>query len=419
MKRVLMFTIFLGVLFLTYQFLVMLFVSNHHISYRLEEKEQVFFVQESYTLENKKHDYYFEIETKGHHFTFHNTSNLNKKKQVIQKIEYFESGNLSCIYPVLGKGKENKQNDILCTDQSGKLYDYSYLKQQNNLVVNAFVQRLQQLEYLNPSWKEENKKEVFAKLTIYPENMLKDYYIALWNYRGVDVISQNSRHSFPLVKKDRYENTHSRLIDKYYILPNYDQKYDFTDWIILDIVEWRESKLSMKGKVSFDSYINGIVGDELYLLDKNNKIQYAINPITEKIRIVGNAELNGQYYENGAWETRNIYDFINQELYFVDEITLSELEQQYGKMDIKQSGRTYYFKTEDGKIYLTFQDHLDQAVLLFQDPKMVDWKVEEGVIYFLSDSTIYQYDEYSGLKPVIESNELRYNYKNIFEVYKK
>lgn len=417
-KRIFGFFIFFVILYLTYQFVVMLFIEKHQTTYQLEENDKVFSIQENYTVDNKKHDYYFEIKVDDHEFAFHNMSNLNKKKQVIEKIEYFESGDWFCIYPILTTGKTNNQTEIVC-NRNQQLYTYTYLNQQDNKVVNLFVKKLQNLEYKNDSWNTNNKKEEFGNLTVYPDNIKENYYITIWNYRGLTIINQDNKLSYPLLRQDQYENTHGRLIRKYYCIPNYDQPYDFTEWKVLDILSLDEDVITMKGEISFDSYINGIVKNELYIFDKSNKKQYAINPTTLGVREVGNIEIDGQYYQDNKWETRNIYEFLDQEVIFDEKQEIDAISKKYGKVEIKKSNNIYYFKTEDGKVYMTFADHFDKSVLLFENKDILEWKIVDNVIYFLSDTTIYQYDESTGLKPIILNNEFKYNYKNIFDVYKK
>lgn len=417
MKRAVQIVVLLILLFLVYQFVSMLLINEHTLSYIITNDDKNFQITEKFKKVNHSHDYFFEIEVDDHQFVFHNTSNLNKKKQVIDHVEYFTVGNLFCIYPVIEEKGESKQNDILC-DQAGKLVTYSYLRQQNNKVVDAFVQNLQQKEYSNISWDQFDEPESFEQLTLYPKNMVEGYHILLWNYRGIDIVNHDSKYTFHLLNQDRYENTLSRLVGKYYIFPNYDSKHEFNEWYSIDVVDWTKETLNMDQTVSFDSYVNGVVDGKLYLVDKDNQKQFAVDPKKKEVQEVGNVDLQGKYYYN-QWEDRNFYDFMNQNLYFQTSISLESMSKKYGDIEVKKSNQEYYFKTSDGSFYETFEGNLEKEVLLFQDANVVDWKVVDNVIYFLSGSTIYQYDNYTGLKKVVQSNELKYNYQNIFEVYKK
>lgn len=417
MKRVFFFVLALLLLFFIFQFVVTLFINEHDISYTLQNGDKSFQVEEVFKRDGKKHDYYFDITVDQHHFSFHNDSNLDKNKQVIEKIEYFESDDLFCIYPVILEKKNTKQNDILC--QKGKeQYTYTALHQQNNILVDAFVQRLQQMEYQNASWDEINQPETFQDMTIFPTNLLPNSYLLVWNYRGINIIDQQSRYSFSVLDSDRYENTHSKLVGKYYLFPNYDQKHDFTEWYVIDVVDWTQEVFKMDDSVSFDSYVNGVVDGELYLTDRSNKRQIAVNPSKKSVREVGSVENDGTYY-HGKWENKSIYDLIQHDMIFDDPISLKEMEDKYGNIEVKRGTQEYYFKTEDGRVYETFSEDPTRAILLFQDQNIVNWQVVDNVIYFLSDSTIYQYDDNTGLKPIAQSNEFKYNYHNIFTVYKK
>lgn len=417
MKRAIQIVILLVLLFFVYQFVSMLFINEHNVSYIVTTDNKKFSVKEKFHKVKGFHDYFFEVEVDKNNFTFHNSSNLNKKRQVIDHIESFVYEDLFCIYPVIiGKG-DIKQNDILC-NQDGHTVTYSYLKQQNNQIVEAFVQNLQQKEYVNASWDHVDEPEIFEKMKVYPKNIVDDYNIMLWNYRGINILNRNSKYTFNLLNQDRYENTHSRLVGKYYIFPNYDEKHEFSEWNIIDVIDWTKETFEMNQKISFDSYVNGVVNGELYMIDKDSKKQFAIDPKKKEVREVGNVELGGKYYNN-KWENKNFYDFINQNLYFQDIVKLDSMSKKYGQIDIKKSNKEYYFKTEDGSFYETFEENSDEEILLFKASNVVEWKVIDNVIYYLSGSTIYQYDNYTGLKKIVDSNELKYNYQNIFEVYKK
>lgn len=417
MKRVFQVVLLLVVLFFGFQFISMLFINQHETSYIVKVDDKEFAIKEEFRKKEKIHDYYFEIDIDKHHFAFHNSSNLNKQKQVIKNIEYFDVGNIFCIYPIIEEKNGSSQNDILC-DSDNQIVTYSYLKQKNNIYVEGFVQNLQKKEYSNISWDQFNKLESYENLTIYPSNLVKDYSVLVWNYRGIDIINYQSKYTFKVLSMDRYENTHSHLIGKYYMFPNYDEKHDFTNWNLINVEEWDKENFTMEETVSFDSYVNGIVDGELYLIDKDNKRQIAVNPKKQTVREVGNVDTGGTYYD-GKWHSKNIYDFINQKLYFNENFSLDAIEKKYGPVDIKKSNQEYYFKTNDGRVYQTFEKNDEEAILLFQDANIVDWKVVDNVIFYLSGSTIYQYDDYTGLKKVIESNEFKYNYENVFEVYKK
>ncbi len=414
MKRVVQMVLLLAMIFLVYQFITMLFINEHKVSYILKEDDLTFSIVEEFR-KSDRHDYYFEVDVEDHHFAFHNSSNLNKKQHVIQKIESFKTGNVFCIFPVIEGA--SKQNDILC-DHNGAIVAYSYLKQQNDIYADAFVQRLQHLEYQNTSWDQFDQPDSYAGMTIYPGSLGEDRYVAVWNYRGVDLISHDKNQTFSILGQDQYENTHGVMIGKYFVFPDYNQKHEFSQWNMIDIVARTKEELTMDTPISFDSYINGVVGDELFITDRSNLRQFAINFQKKTTREVGNVDSLGTYYA-GKWETKSIYDLVNQDLYFQNVVVPQEIRNRYGDVEIQKSYNQYYFKTSDGSFYQTFEGHLDQAILLFQDAQVVDWQVVEDGLYFLSGDTIYQFDDYTGLKRILQNNEFKYNHQNIFGVYKK
>ena len=47
-----------------------------------------------------------------------------------------------------------------------------------------------------------------------------------------------------------------------------------------------------------------------------------------------------------------------------------------------------------------------------------EWELVGDEIILLSDKTIYSYTEDNGIRKIVENNELKYNYKNIYKVGK-
>ena len=67
------------------------------------------------------------------------------------------------------------------------------------------------------------------------------------------------------------------------------------------------------------------------------------------------------------------------------------------------------------------QSFLDKnhKILLTEVDDVSHWLVRNREVVLLIDDTIYSYDDYSGLRKILTTNELKYNYENIFEIGKK
>ena len=56
--------------------------------------------------------------------------------------------------------------------------------------------------------------------------------------------------------------------------------------------------------------------------------------------------------------------------------------------------------------------------LLFSVDSIDDWKVLRNTIIFVKNGILYKYTEYNGLEKILKSNELKYNYLNIYDYWK-
>ena len=58
-------------------------------------------------------------------------------------------------------------------------------------------------------------------------------------------------------------------------------------------------------------------------------------------------------------------------------------------------------------------------LLLFELKDVDEWMVVGDNIILISDGIVYNYSDNTGLRMILESNELKYNYKNIYNYWKK
>jgi hypothetical protein len=113
--------------------------------------------------------------------------------------------------------------------------------------------------------------------------------------------------------------------------------YDFNKFYIIDLTNNKINDLILKEKnIPLDSYINGVVDNKLYLFDKENLLQYEIDPKKKTSKVVGSTSLNGKYY-NSKWEEKDIYEFKNKELIF-------DLETNILKQIIEGTDFKYIYK---------------------------------------------------------------------------
>jgi len=413
MKRVFSFIIVLAFLFFIYQFVVMLFISHHEVVYNIVKDDKNFEIVEIYEKEKDYENYKIKIKEDTNTFYFHNSSKLNKKDKIISNIEYFEKDELYCIYPVI----ENKSmnSEIVCL-KNNKLLTYSALKSMSDYRVDEFVTILKNKNYENLSWINNDTLTPYHDKQIYKDNLIDNETIILFNYDSIDYYTKEKIDTINLFRNDRYENDLGVLVNNYYVIPNYDQRHEFNSIYIINLKDKSKKEFVFSEEISFDSYINGVVDNDIYLFDKDNKVQYKINPKDETIEIVGSIDVLCKYYNGDKFIEMSVGEFVNKKQIFKEKIDTKILE-KYEGYNIYQKGNIYYL-TKGNEVYILYKNYLSNPVLLFKDDiNNITFKDEN--IYYIKDNLIKRYNPSFGLKNLIIYNELKYNHQNIYDVYVK
>ena len=169
----------------------------------------------------------------------------------------------------------------------------------------------------------------------------------------------------------------------------------------------------LEDKISKDSYINGVENDLIYVTDRKNKKQYAINIKKKTCKEVGNEENDFILYKNHQGKYIPLKDFFQQDHYFQNERIINS--KITDSPDLIMEGDYYYFKEEDN-FYQQMKD--GNKVFLFNEPNIKEWMVQEEELILKREDSIYLYKDQSGLQKVIEYNELKYNDNAIYYLWK-
>ena len=130
--------------------------------------------------------------------------------------------------------------------------------------------------------------------------------------------------------------------------------------------------------------------------------QYTIDIRKKKIEESSFKTNNYIIYNNKRKRTINKNEFFQKQQLFQNNV-----EENYT-----------YFKQEN-KIYKRLNKSKSGSILLLKLDGIKEWSLIADEIILLQDNAIYSYTEEKGLRKIIENNELRYNYKNIYQVEKK
>ena len=405
MKKVTKLIIVIFVVVLLFEFIAFVFKTNHNVDYKIKTKKREYAINEVY----KKGKYYILITNKKNKYSFEIDNSFHKKKKIVSKIIEYKFEDTLCIYPVI---KSSNNTNIICS-KNGNTYHYTYYKDR----LSDFVKSLQEIGYNNESW---NKTSSYSTridtLKIYNKNINNDTYIYIYKYDGFYTINNENSDRIKLFENDNYINNLGFRLNKYYIVPNYDQKHDYKDFYIINMTNNKiKERTYKKIEISKDSYINGIIEDEAYIFDKDELKQYKIYKNGKKIKEVGNKE-NGVLYYDLEFKTENAYTFRDKEIKFKTyKDYIKEIEKETSIKYIRNNQDTYYYQTKDNNVYY-YNIHSKQKVLLF-NKKITDFILINDTLYFISENTLYSYNTNKGLKPLAIYNELEFNYKNRIAIY--
>lgn len=404
MKKVIKLLIGIFILVLIFELIAYIFKTHHDITYTLKDANQTFKINEVY--KNKK--YYFKITSKDLVYSFEIPDEFHKKKEVITKIYSYQKDDLYCIYPAIEK---NENTNILCS-KNNKSYAYTNYEKE----LTPFIETLKKQGYNSPSWQEKsNSSKKIETLSAYQNNIKEKTYIYIYKYNGFFSISKDSLEQIKLFENDTYINHLGTNIDKYYLIPNYDQKYDYDELYVIDMTNNKVKQRNLKYKISKDSYINGVIDNELYIFDKDELKQYKISKKGKKIKEVGNKE-DGALYYNLKFETKSVYDFRDEELKFKTiKDYISQVEKNTSINYLQKTEDTYYYQTKNNDVYY-YNLNSKTKVLLFNQ-KISDFTLVKDTLYFISDDTLYSYNFQEGLKKLITYSELSFNSKNRLAIY--
>ena len=201
------------------------------------------------------------------------------------------------------------------------------------------------------------------------------------------------------------------MVDKYYLVPNYDEKHDFKTMYVYNMTNNKKKEIKFKKKVSYDSYINGVVDDKVYLFDRNNLIQYEIDAKKRKVSIVGDVKSGGLVYSNGEFKSINIYEFRKSDILYKNDYSSLIGDSSYSN---KIFDNYYYLK--NGSFY-KYNSVFEVDVLLFKADSISNVSMANDDVYFISDNKLYLYN--GTVKEVLSYDELSFNSVNRYAVYKK
>lgn len=384
MRKLLNLLIFLFCVGLFLQCFLVFIGREHHIKYQIVKDGKTFLIEEKYQIVDGKDRYQFVI---NGNYVFDIWMPLHKTSRLIKDIVYFEDDTYTCIYPVFRSRKIN--TDILCKDEHLVYYHTikgSYKK------LDTFASSLPNYDVTQFSLQNQLKKKK-EFVTVYPDNILDNHFIALQNYRGIYHISkENLVGKKQYYNHDVYEPKLAIAYDKYFISALYKGEDTFDTFIIIRIDKNAEKRLRVPS-ISTSSTLWEIDGN-IYVEDKDNESIYLINP------------KKNSYQKISQLPKRNLKRKYNNKNY----INIVETKYYY-----------YLYKKEESgvKISRIFKDYPNLITDLFTIESIENIKYYDNFIYFVSEGTLYYYSDITGVREVLSYDELKFNKTLSYFVYIK
>ncbi len=379
--------------------------NGYHISYIVNTNNQKFEIEETYKHEkNNQANHWFQIKVNNIIFPFQVQID-SKKQKIVKSVYYYEDQDYSCMYPV---GEVPLNIDVLCYHDD-IIYPYHSMEQVSDNL-EKFVNSLEQYDttrFLDPR----SIVKTQYGISLY-NNLVENHMIGMENYKGLVVLNRDQQLTDKkLFTNDIYQKKVHLFYRQYYIVADYNQSYEFHEFLVINMQTMKETKIISNKAISFDSYIQGVVGDSIYLLDRINKCQYEINLSSKSVNKIGDTELGVQVYSNQKWITMTMYDSLKEDIYFKDTVLPYKISTDLYD-GYQQVGHYYYLYKKDNDRYIIYRIH-DQLPNVRYYIATIDDINQTGYIgdyfYWKDQDSLYYYHDSVGTRIVVRNPEFEFN----------
>lgn len=399
-KKKIKIIIILFFIILLIPFFKKMFMKKYNIIY---EKNK-YIINEIYKYENKNHNYEINIKNKEYEITYLLNEKFNKNKKIIENIKVYNEDDITCLLPLYKKDVELK---LYCLKNNMQVSNY-YLK--DNKSYKKILNKAKKYDLKKYELGKSTKK--VKNLIIYFNNIDEEDIFTVWDYKGINVLEKDKSNYIKILNYDLYDNIKSIIYDDYYVLFENNNVEGIKNIYYYDLIKNKLKVYNPDILLSKNFYINGVVDNLIFVTDIKTKKEYTINLRKKEIEQINKANEYITYKNNKIIK-------ITKSDYFMEEQLFSNkkyLNKKISKEELINENNIYYY-LEENNFYRQIKNREKELLFTLKDIK--DWKIINGNILVLSDDIVYIYKENSGLKPIIQSNELKYNYKNIVDYKEK
>lgn len=390
------------------------FSKGRSVSYVINKDDIKFNIKESYTknYKNEYPNYYIEITVDKNTFNLEVSDSFSSTSYIVDDVKYFENDTYTCVLPIFNG--EKIMSDILCLKDS-VLYHYTDL-QNESLELDKFASSIQK------TIPEDSSILVMNNLKLYTDNLDKNIYLVLSNYHGIDIIHSKKLETISLFKNDIYTQKIKTQVGKYYVVADYNESHDFHEFYRVDITTKKVSKIISEAPISFDSYIQGIIGDVIYLFDKEAKKQYKIDVKNKTVILNGTIKTGIEQYDDGTFRNINAYEAYTNEILFDIYPSKNVESSKIVRVGNKYSGYNYMYTPLNTGEYIVSQFHVQNNKIktyAFATSDISRIFYTTSGIYYIDEDTLNYYNPLYGVKPLLKNNEWKFNTSLFAYAYEK
>lgn len=354
MKKNIIFVLGFIFIFFIYQLVV-----NHPKDYELIYNINSYNIKESYSKKDKA--YYLNIYDDSTNYSFFLKRKYSKKRKLLENIDIYTDDEKTCVKPIV----KNETFQYVCNKDN----DY-FMYLSNSLI--------------------ESDKEKIDSIDVYN----KDFTYYIFDGYGVkNVVTKKKIHFF---NNEHYENALSYKGDNFILFANYDDERVFNKFYLID----KESEdyfeiVNENYEISYDSYFLGMVKNKVYLFDKKNMKEYSIDIKKRVIKLISKGD-KGLFYDLGF-----------------DEILLSKLKYE---TNLFNTGSLVDYEIDNGTLYKKYNKSVNRIKITDYSVKTIVSASDEEIFY-ISDDSLYSYNDTSGNTLLLTNFDWKFNYKNNIYVF--
>jgi len=391
----------IAVIILTIPIIYKMMMQKKETAYKVGKYQ----VKENFHITNKKHYYDFSITNKKEQYSFSLETKMNKRTKIIKEIKTYQEKDITCIIPIY---KKNIEKEIYCRKGKEQV-SKEYLKEDESF--NKILKKIK--KYKIPELTNCDTKKEYKNVTIYKKNIPDNHTILIWDYKGIIIINKEKETYQKFLKNDLYDNIMATTTNRYFVLFENTSVNGIQTIHYYDLKKEKYQTMKPDIMINKNSYINGVIDNEIYVTDRKAKKQYSINIKKETIKEIGNETMGFVKWKNNKKETVDKKAFLKEDQFFQNERI--ENKKVTDSSDLIKERNVYYYK-EGNSLYEQIEKN--NKVLLLEEENIEEWNVFEKEVLIRKEGSLYLYNDNYGLKRIIDYNELNYNYNQIYYVWK-